>query len=73
MHGWTPNLGSIWEHYKGRKYQVLGFSTEESTGTACVLYRSVESNKTWHRPLSEWQDVVMNDENQPVLRYTNCG
>lgn len=69
MHGWTPNRGSIWKHYKGNKYQVLGFSTCEATGKVHVIYSSYENRKTFHRPLSEWQEVVLNDENKPVLRY----
>lgn len=69
MEGWTPNLGSRWMHYKGSVYQVLGFSTCEKTGTVCVVYTKEEGSRTYHRPLSEWREVVMNDKNKPVLRY----
>jgi hypothetical protein len=70
MEGWTPNNGSVWTHYKGEKYQVLGLSTCEKTSVVCVVYaRYSGGSKTYHRPLSEWREVVINEKNKPVLRY----
>jgi len=69
MHGWTPNIGSVWAHYKGNKYTVLGFAACEKTGRTLVLYSQNGELKRWARPLSEWQEVVLNESNQPVLRY----
>lgn len=69
MHGWTPNLGSMWQHYKGNKYVVLGFAACEKTGQTLVLYSEYGKRKTWARPLTEWTEIVLNDQNYPVLRF----
>jgi len=54
-----PRPGSLWRHYAGGVYEVMGACLRESDVAPCVLYhRSDRPGPTWCRPLSEWQAMV---------------
>lgn len=59
--------GSIWQHYKGGVYVVLGFTIDTHHGGFLVVYRRIggpdfnalaEAHMTFSRPPEEWQDLV---------------
>mgnify|MGYP003663702434 CR=1 FL=1 len=67
-----PRRGSLYRHYKGGLYAVLGYSggtrNPEVGGPGCrprrikpqpmVVYLSVSTGATWVRDLSEWHEEV---------------
>jgi len=46
--------GAIYEHYKGKRYKILGISCDSEDLTWYVVYETLYNNdvsKIWHRPL----------------------
>lgn len=46
--------GAIYEHYKGKRYKILGISCHSEDLTWYVVYETLYNNdvsKIWHRPL----------------------
>jgi hypothetical protein len=66
-----PEKGSIWKHYKGGNYIVQSIAMQESDETPSVLYSSFQNPLplNWHRPLSEWYEMVHSD-GKLVQRFT---
>lgn len=54
------NSGTIWRHWKGKAYRVLGMALDAETTEHLVLYRDAENElaSIWARPLSEWHHQV---------------
>ena len=63
-----PNPGEIYRHYKGNVYQVLGVGLHTETLEELVVYKAVEGNQIWVRPLSMWQESVQTAEGS-ILRF----
>jgi len=69
----TPAIvPGIYEHYKGKRYYVLGTSKDSERGEVCVVYRPLyESDwpQLWHRPLPMFcEDVVVDGVARPRFR-----
>lgn len=60
---------SLWQHYKGARYMIVGLGTYESTMEPVVIYRSLDTAKVWVRPLKEWEEEVYNAKGQRVPRF----
>ena len=46
--------GAIYEHYKGKRYKILGISCHSEDLTWYVVYETLYKNEVstiWHRPL----------------------
>src|SRR5437868_15477168 len=46
--------GDIYEHYKGKRYRIIGISCHSEDLTWYVVYEALYDNpvsKVWHRPL----------------------
>lgn len=56
--GKTPELGDIFQHYKGGKYTYLGSATLESDGTPLTLYKNEGTQKIYARPSVEFFEKV---------------
>lgn len=56
----TLPAGTVLVHYKGGRYQVVGWCRIEATLETGVLYQPLQGNEqvTWMRPLSQFQDHV---------------
>jgi hypothetical protein len=56
----SPNIGSIWRHYKGGEYRVTGWCRIEATNEVGVLYVPMSDLKylPWCRPLRDWHQTV---------------
>lgn len=69
-----PEMGGIYKHYKGGKYEVLTMATHSETGEALVLYKSLLFGNIYARPLSMWFDVIEKADVLPtkeaVIRFT---
>jgi hypothetical protein len=55
---WTPEIGTEWKHWKGKKYIVRGFCRTVHNAVYHVLY-SDENNQCWCRELSDWRTEVL--------------
>ena len=59
----------FYQHFKGGKYFVLGFSRHSESGEELVLYRG-EDGRFWARPVGIFTDTVTapNGERRPRFR-----
>lgn len=62
-----PKKGTVYRHYKGGIYEVLGNVIHESTHEHLVTYKD-EQGHTWARPFIEWNQPVQKD-GQTVPRF----
>lgn len=48
--------GTIWKHYKGDEYRVLGEGRLEATDEPCVIYRKADNELSviWVRSTADW-------------------
>jgi len=54
-----PEQGTIWEHFKGKRYQVLGLAWDTGAQVPHVVYLALYGDSdVWLRPLSEWEDTI---------------
>jgi hypothetical protein len=69
MHSIAPG---IYEHYKGKKYFVLGLSKHTETGEVCVVYRPLYDTdwpQLHHRPaMMFFEDVIVDGKRVPRFR-----
>ena len=61
-------IGMKLQHYKGGKYEVLGFGTHSETLGEMVVYLNEEDYKIWIRPLEMFYEVVIH-EGEVVERF----
>jgi hypothetical protein len=67
-----PKIGEMWRHYKRPgDYEILNFATlqvevENLDIAECVIYKSLETNKIWVRPVADFIGKVL-DKNGEVL------
>jgi len=47
-----------YKHYKGNFYEVLFIAKHTETEEQLVIYKSLDANKIWARPISMWNEVV---------------
>lgn len=53
----TP-VGRTYRHFKGGRYELLYHGTDEATLEPVVIYRSLETDEIWVRPLAAWCERV---------------
>jgi len=52
----------IYRHYKGNKYEVIGFAKHSETLEDMVIYKALYGEGgTWVRPLSMWENPIETD------------
>lgn len=51
-------IGGIYKHFKGNLYKVLEIALHCETLEEYVVYKSIETGKTWIRPKSEFLSEV---------------
>lgn len=49
-----PQPGQIYQHIKGNFYEVLYVGTHTETLEELVIYKPVDKDMIWIRPLSMW-------------------
>jgi len=58
----TPEIKlGIYEHFKGGKYEVIGFAKHSETLEKMVLYKHEGEEELWVRPLSMFLETVERD------------
>lgn len=60
----------LYEHYKGRQYEVIGVAKHSETEEPMVVYRALYGEYgLWVRPLKMFEEMVMvNGEPLPRFR-----
>jgi hypothetical protein len=53
-----PLAGTRWRHFKGGLYEVVLIARAEASLEPQVVYRSLQTDDYWTRPLSVWLDEV---------------
>jgi len=57
-----PVVGTIWQHFKGMRYQVLTTTFFVPSKVRLVVYVALYGDsKVWARPLSMWEDQIDRD------------
>ena len=54
-----PEIGKIYQHYKGGKYKVLTLASHSETNEPLVIYQSLLFGSIYARPLYMWFDVII--------------
>lgn len=39
-HRSSPQIGQVWQHYKGGRYEIVGLASMEADGEPVVMYRA---------------------------------
>lgn len=53
-----PNQGEIYRHFKGNLYEILAIAMHTETQEDMVVYKEVDGEKTYVRPLDMFQSKV---------------
>ena len=53
-----PKKGEIYRHFKGNLYEVIAIAMHTETGESMVVYKEVEGEKTYVRPLEMFVSKV---------------
>lgn len=49
----------LYQHYKGNRYEVIGFAKHSETLEDMVVYKALYGERgTWVRPLSMWENPI---------------
>ena len=59
-----PDIGSIYEHYKGKRYIVVDFVRHSENLEEMVLYRTLYENelgRLWVRPLGMFLESISHE------------
>lgn len=64
-----PEVGKIYQHYKGGKYKVLTMASHSETNEPLVIYQSTLFGSIYARPLNMWFDDI-DVENYKGKRFT---
>jgi hypothetical protein len=55
----NPILLGVYRHYKGNKYEVVGFARHSETLEEMVIYKALYGRKeTWVRPLPMFTEEI---------------
>ena len=69
----NPILLGVYRHYRGNRYEVIGFAKHSETLEDMVIYKALYGEKsTWVRPLSMWSELVEVD-GKSVKRFEYVG
>ncbi len=58
----VPKEGEVWQHYKGGQYIIVCIALREEDKESLVVYKSINGNLTWVRPLVEFIGAVKSEE-----------
>lgn len=64
-----PRVNSTYKHYKGGRYQILTMAEHTTTKEKLVITKSLEFGSVYARPLSEFFDLVKDDEGNSQVRF----
>lgn len=59
-----PQVGRLYDHYKGGRYEVITLATHTETSEVLVICKSVHFGTVYARPLSVWNGTVTVGEHE---------
>lgn len=62
----------FYRHFKGGLYEVIGIAKHSETLEELVIYRSLQDQSLWVRPLSMWNERIEKD-GKIYVRFTYIG
>lgn len=65
-----PEIGKMYNHYKGGRYEVLSLAKHSETDEDLVIYKSVHFGSIHARPLSMWFETIRLSELEHVQRFS---
>lgn len=69
-----PEIGKIYKHYKGGKYEVITLAKHSETNEDLVIYKSIGFGTVYARPLKMWFQTVEKAQAMKleVIRFVLC-
>ena len=64
----TPKKGEIYKHFKGNLYEIIAIAKHTETMEDMVVYREVDGEKTYARPLEMFVSKVDKEKYPDVLQ-----
>jgi hypothetical protein len=65
-----PEIGPVYEHYNGGRYQVISLAKHTETDETLVIYKSLLFGSIHARPLSMWfQEVDIDGTGTMMPRF----
>lgn len=64
----TPKKGEIYRHFKGNLYEVLAIAMHTETEETMVVYKEVDGEKTYVRPLEMFVSKVDKEKYPEVMQ-----
>jgi hypothetical protein len=63
-------VGSLYEHYKGFRYKIIGVARHRETLEELVVYQALYGeSEMWVRPLAMFlENIVINGQSQPRFK-----
>ncbi len=63
-------VGSLYEHYKGLRYKIIGVAHHSETLEELVVYQALyEKGDIWVRPLAMFlENIVINGQSMPRFK-----
>lgn len=63
-------VGSLYEHYKGLRYKIMGVARHSETLEELVVYQALYGESDiWVRPLNMFlENIVINGQSQPRFK-----
>lgn len=63
-------IGSIWEHYKKKHYQIIAIARHSETLEELIVYQGLYGSKeVWVRPVKMFLETI-DMEGNPTARFT---
>lgn len=62
----------LYRHFKGGLYEVIGIARHSETLEELVIYKSLQDQSLWVRPLSMWNERI-EKEGKTYIRFTYIG
>ena len=60
----------VYEHYKGKRYRLLGVATHSETLEKMIVYEALYEGGVWVRPYEMWDEkVLVNGEFVPRFKF----
>jgi len=63
-----PKVGEIYKHFKGNRYEVIAIATHTETTEEMVIYKEVEGEHVYARPLEMFAGRVDKDKYPDVVQ-----
>lgn len=62
-------VNSIYQHWKGNLYQIVGIAKDAETLEDIVVYRSLDNNQIWVRSLANFTEILGDKDSEGTCYY----